>query len=69
MRLTKKRYPAGHVYIYSMLYKLTDSGENIFRAQLIFVGLYMATLALVFRSYVKAQVTSFTHFWFLDMLR
>ncbi|KAK9450035.1 ALG3 protein-domain-containing protein [Limtongia smithiae] len=48
-------YPAGHVYIYSVLYKLTDNGQNIFRAQIIFQGLYMITLALVFRSYVKAK--------------
>ncbi|KAK7206289.1 ALG3 protein-domain-containing protein [Myxozyma melibiosi] len=48
-------YPAGHVYIYSLLYKLTDNGENIFRAQMIFTGLYLATLALVFRSYIKAK--------------
>ncbi|KAK9464616.1 glycosyltransferase [Lipomyces arxii] len=48
-------YPAGHVYIFSALYRLTDNGENIFRAQRVFLGLYMATLALVMRSYIKSK--------------
>ncbi|KAK9458637.1 ALG3 protein-domain-containing protein [Lipomyces oligophaga] len=48
-------YPAGHVYVYSFLYRITNEGQNIFRAQLIFLGLYMATLALVFKSYIKAK--------------
>ncbi|KAK9245659.1 glycosyltransferase [Lipomyces tetrasporus] len=48
-------YPAGHVYIFSILYKITNNGEDIFRAQMIFAGLYMLTLALVFLLYVKAK--------------
>ncbi|KAI5806721.1 glycosyltransferase [Peziza echinospora] len=49
-------YPAGHVYIYSLLYKLTDQGRDVFTAQVVFVGLYLATLALVMAIYIKAKV-------------
>ncbi len=38
-------YPAGFVYIYSALYVLTDDGENVLRAQWIFLGLYLLTTA------------------------
>jgi alpha-1,3-mannosyltransferase len=44
-------YPALHVYIYSLLYTLTDEGTNILRAQIIFAGLYLVTLAVVLACY------------------
>lgn len=44
-------YPALHVYIYSALYALTEEGTNIQRAQSIFAGLYLLTLAVVFACY------------------
>ncbi|KIW21117.1 hypothetical protein PV08_01697 [Exophiala spinifera] len=44
-------YPALHVYIYTALYHLTDGGTNILRAQIIFAGLYLATLAVVMACY------------------
>ncbi|KAI9866822.1 MAG: dolichyl-P-Man:Man(5)GlcNAc(2)-PP-dolichol alpha-1,3-mannosyltransferase [Trichoglossum hirsutum] len=43
-------YPAAHVYIYSALYYLTNSG-NILYGQIIFIGLYLGTLALVMGCY------------------
>ncbi|KAF9098809.1 dolichyl-P-Man:Man(5)GlcNAc(2)-PP-dolichol alpha-1,3-mannosyltransferase [Mortierella sp. AD031] len=46
-------YPAGFVYIYSTLYYATDFGENILRGQLIFMGLYLMTLVVVFSIYAK----------------
>lgn len=49
-------YPAFHVYIYSVLYKLTDEGKNIFLAQAIFAWWYMAILMLVMACYRKARV-------------
>lgn len=49
-------YPAVHVYIYRVLYYLTDSGKNIFTAQCIFAGLYLATLWLVMQCYRAAKV-------------
>ena len=49
-------YPAGHVYIYSFLYKITNEGVDIFTGQLVFTGLYIATLALVLAIYIKAKV-------------
>ncbi|KAK9366276.1 ALG3 protein-domain-containing protein [Lipomyces kononenkoae] len=48
-------YPAGHVYIFSILYKLTSNGKNILLAQIIFAALYLATLAVVFKLYIKAK--------------
>jgi alpha-1,3-mannosyltransferase len=49
-------YPAAHVYIYRFLYYLTDSGQDIKLAQYIFIGLYLATLALVMQCYRRAGV-------------
>jgi alpha-1,3-mannosyltransferase len=47
-------YPALHVYLYTILYYLTDHGTNIFKAQCIFAGLYLTTLAFVLACYRKA---------------
>lgn len=49
-------YPAGHVRIFSCLYSLTDSGQDIGKAQFIFAGLYLTTLAAVLTIYVRAKV-------------
>ena len=49
-------YPAGHVYIYSGLHHLTDGGENVFLAQIIFGGLYMGVLGVVMGCYRRAKV-------------
>jgi alpha-1,3-mannosyltransferase len=48
-------YPAGHLYIYTLLYYLTNRGQNIILAQYIFAILYLVTLMLVFRIYLKAD--------------
>lgn len=49
-------YPAAHVYIYRTLYYLTDSGTDIFTAQLIFIGVYVASLYFVMQTYRQAGV-------------
>jgi hypothetical protein len=49
-------YPAAHVYIYRLLYQVTDHGQNIALAQYIFIGLYLATLVLVMQCYRQAKV-------------
>ena len=49
-------YPAAHVYIYSVLYRVTDGGKDIFMAQLIFGGLYLSILCLVMACYRQAKV-------------
>ena len=36
-------YPAGHLYIFSLLYWLSDSGTNIFKSQVAFLCVYLAT--------------------------
>ncbi|KAL5964658.1 Dol-P-Man:Man 5 GlcNAc 2 PP-Dol alpha-13-mannosyltransferase [Taenia solium] len=46
-------YPAGHIYIYSLLYFLTDHGRNIFAAQYLFAILYAITMILVSNIYRK----------------
>lgn len=50
-------YPAGHVYIYSALYQLTDEGANIARAQVIFAGVYLVTLGVVGAVYRQCKVS------------
>lgn len=48
-------YPAGFVYIYSLLYKVTDHGTNILRAQYIFSGLHSLAMALILLIYRSAH--------------
>ena len=49
-------YPALHVYIYRLLYALTDHGKSIFSAQIIFAILYLGTLGVVIACYRRAKV-------------
>lgn len=48
-------YPAGFVYVYSLLYYATSYGVNIRAAQYIFALLYVALLILVFKIYAKTK--------------
>ena len=52
-------YPAGHLYVYTLLYFLTNNGTNILCAQYIFAFIYLITLIAVFRIYLKHQMVSF----------
>jgi alpha-1,3-mannosyltransferase len=49
-------YPGAHVYIYRLLYAVTDEGRDIKFAQYIFMALYLATLLLVMQCYRRAKV-------------
>lgn len=49
-------YPAAHVYIYWVLYHVTDKGRNILNAQRIFAVLYLGTLGVVMACYRRAKV-------------
>ncbi|CAG8677484.1 5783_t:CDS:2 [Cetraspora pellucida] len=48
-------YPAGFVYIYSILYYITSEGVDIPKAQYIFAILYMWTLYVVFNIYRRCR--------------
>ncbi|KAF4519814.1 hypothetical protein B566_EDAN006828 [Ephemera danica] len=48
-------YPAGFVYIFTILYYITSYGTNIRFAQYIFAFLYISTLVLVIRLYSKSK--------------
>ena len=48
-------YPAGFVYLFTVLYYITSYGKNIRLAQYIFAGFYLLTIALVFRLYSKSR--------------
>ena len=48
-------YPAGFVYIFSILYYLTSFGKNVKLAQYFFAALYVILLILVFRIYSKTK--------------
>ena len=48
-------YPAGFVWIFSVLYKLTDNGQDIRKAQYIFAMFYMMTITLVFRLVIRSK--------------
>ncbi|KZZ88241.1 Glycosyltransferase, ALG3 [Ascosphaera apis ARSEF 7405] len=47
-------YPAAHVYIYSLLHRITDNGFDINYAQWLFAGIYLTTLCLVMICYCRA---------------
>jgi alpha-1,3-mannosyltransferase len=49
-------YPAGFVYIYSLLYYVTGGGAKIQTAQFIFAGLYLLSLCFVMEIYRKCEV-------------
>lgn len=49
-------YPAAHLYIYSALYWLTDGGQNLLLAQIMFAILYLGILGVVLASYRLAKV-------------
>jgi alpha-1,3-mannosyltransferase len=57
-------YPAAHVYLYRFLHDITSAGTDIRLAQYLFIGLYLATLALVLVCYRNAGAPP----WVLPML-
>jgi alpha-1,3-mannosyltransferase len=48
------RYPAGHVYIHALLYRLTDAGRNLALSQQIYAFLYTVSLILSCAIYRQA---------------
>uniref|UniRef100_H3ATY4 Dol-P-Man:Man(5)GlcNAc(2)-PP-Dol alpha-1,3-mannosyltransferase n=1 Tax=Latimeria chalumnae TaxID=7897 RepID=H3ATY4_LATCH len=48
-------YPAGFVYIFAVLYYITERGVNIRLGQYLFAVFYLITLLLVFRIYNRAK--------------
>ncbi len=51
-------YPAGFVYIYTLLYGVTSRGLNIKLAQYIFVAIYLSFLGLVYLVHRKTKRVS-----------
>jgi alpha-1,3-mannosyltransferase len=49
-------YPGAHVWIYTQLYRITDEGRNVERAQYLFALVYLACVGLVGGCYRKAKV-------------
>lgn len=49
-------YPAGFLYVFSVLHSVTDAGTNIRRAQYIFLGFYLITIATMLAIYNRARV-------------
>ncbi|KAF2396495.1 Lethal(2)neighbour of Tid protein, partial [Trichodelitschia bisporula] len=54
-------YPGLHVYLYRFLHAVTNGGENILAAQVIFAGFYLAALAVVMRCYWKAKAPPYIY--------
>jgi alpha-1,3-mannosyltransferase len=52
-------YPAGHVWIYRALYYFTDNGSDIFKAQVVFLAVYLGTLAVILSIYVHSGLPPF----------
>ncbi|RKP13555.1 glycosyltransferase, partial [Piptocephalis cylindrospora] len=49
-------YPAGFVYLFSLLSYITNGGSNIRLAQFFFAGLYIVTQGIIFVLYRKAKI-------------
>ena len=49
-------YPAVHLYIYAVLHKVTDGGQDIILAKCIFAALYVGVLGTVMMCYNAAGV-------------
>ncbi|KAJ2890727.1 dolichyl-P-Man:Man(5)GlcNAc(2)-PP-dolichol alpha-1,3-mannosyltransferase, partial [Coemansia aciculifera] len=49
-------YPAGFVWLFSLLWRMTGGGRDIRLAQYVFMGVYLATLALILALYRRARV-------------
>eukprot|EP00053_Salpingoeca_punica_P024831 m.14795 g.14795 ORF g.14795 m.14795 type:complete len:445 (+) comp7229_c1_seq1:2206-3540(+) len=49
-------YPAGFVYFFALLHRITDNGNDIFLAQHIFIVFYLINLALVFSIYCRSKM-------------
>src|SRR2546423_12556731 len=64
---TDDSYPAGHVWIYTALYKITSNGRDIFPAQVVFLLLYLTTLAVTLSLYRTAKVPSTNSFYLLTI--
>lgn len=47
-------YPAAHVYIYTILYYLSDGGRDILLGQILFAILYLLTLVVVVTCYRRS---------------
>jgi alpha-1,3-mannosyltransferase len=50
-------YPGAHVWIYRQLWRVTDEGRDVGRAQWIFALVYLGTLGVVLRCYARAKVS------------
>lgn len=59
-------YPAAHVYIYWILYQVTDKGQDILLAQRIFGVLYLATIGTVMACYRRAKVRNSELYYSLE---
>jgi alpha-1,3-mannosyltransferase len=59
-------YPAGFVYIYSLLRYLTENGSNIRMAQYIFTGVYIMNLIVLLFLYLQSD--AFIPLWTLGIL-
>lgn len=55
-------YPAAHVFIYRILYALTDEGRDVRSAQYIFALLYLGTVWVVMMCYREAKVCPVSFF-------
>lgn len=53
-------YPAGFVYFYSFISLITNGGEEIFTAQMIFFGLHLLTTIVVAKIYVLGKAPCWT---------
>ncbi|PVU98692.1 hypothetical protein BB559_001357, partial [Furculomyces boomerangus] len=60
-------YPAGFVWIYTLMYYITERGQNILRAQYIFMGLYIVTLITVAKIYRMDKKVSLVYVLMLSV--
>ena len=54
-------YPAGHLYVYTLLYFLTSQGKSIQLGQYFFILLYLFNLIAVFNIYNRVRKVNNLH--------
>ncbi|KAG9510546.1 Dol-P-Man:Man(5)GlcNAc(2)-PP-Dol alpha-1,3-mannosyltransferase [Fragariocoptes setiger] len=60
-------YPAGHIWIFTILYGLTDRGKNILLAQITYACIYIINLIVIYKIYSHPKVTKVPPYVFIFM--
>ena len=61
-------YPAGHVYLFTILYYVTGHGSNILFAQIIFLAIYLLQIFVLLKIYAIVTKIKKDYWWIVLLL-